>query len=96
MLNRTSAGLRDALFDEWEALRNGDSNPARARSIAMLANSVLQSVQTDIEYHKYVSDVRKGEAIAASGMIELGSDVRLGTNPKPEAPGDKKDAGLPG
>lgn len=90
-LNRTSAGLRDALFDEWEALRNGDSNPARARSIAMLANSVLQSVQTDIEYHKYVSDVRKGEAIAASGMIELGSDVRLGTT-KTQEPNQKKDS----
>jgi hypothetical protein len=57
----------------------------------MLANSVLQSVQTDIEYHKYVSDVRKGEAIAASGMIELGSDVLLGTT-KLQEPNQKKDS----
>jgi hypothetical protein len=57
----------------------------------MLANSVLQSVQTDIEYHKYVSDVRKGEAVAASGMIELGSDVRLGTT-KTEKPSGEKEA----
>jgi hypothetical protein len=48
-------------------------------------------VQTDIEYHKYVSDVRKGEAVAASGMIELGSDVRLGTS-KPQAPDNKKES----
>jgi hypothetical protein len=57
----------------------------------MLANSVLQSVQTDIEYHKYVSDVRKGEAVAASGMIELGSDVRLGTT-KSQTTDSKKES----
>lgn len=56
-IERTSGGLRSALFDEIDALRRGESNPARARSVAMLANSVLQSVQAEIEYHKYVSDV---------------------------------------
>lgn len=81
-MKRTSSGLRDALFDEWEALRRGDSNPARARSIAMLANSVLSSVQVDIEYHKYVSDVKKGDAVSSAGMIELGSDIQLGAPEK--------------
>ena len=76
---RNSTGLRDALFDEWEALRNGESNAARARSIAMLANSILSSVQTDIEYHKYVSDVRKSDAVCKTGMLELGSEIPLGT-----------------
>ena len=28
---RSSAGLRDALFDEFDSLRNGTSDPARAR-----------------------------------------------------------------
>lgn len=56
-LVRNTAGLRDALFEEWESLRSGSSNPARARSIAMMANTILQSVQVEIEYHKYVSAV---------------------------------------
>ena len=56
-LVRNTAGLRDALFEEWESLRSGSSNPARARSIAMMANTILQSVQVEIEYHKYVSAI---------------------------------------
>ena len=48
-VKRTRAGLRDALFDEIDALRDGSSNAARARAVAMLANSVLQSVTAEIE-----------------------------------------------
>src|SRR5258706_786858 len=72
-VERTSKGLRDALFDEIDALRDGSSNAARARSVAMLANSVLQSVVAEIEYHKYVSDVSKGAAVAKLGVLELGT-----------------------
>ena len=75
---RTSAGLRDALFDEIDSLRDGSSNAARARSVAMLANSVLQSVTAEIEYHKYVSDVSKGAAVAKLGVLELGGNISLG------------------
>lgn len=75
---RTSAGLRDALFDEIDDLRAGNSNAARARSVAMLANSVLQSVSAEIEYHKYVSDLSKGNAISKLGVLELGvTPIRL-------------------
>lgn len=58
-MTRTSGGLRAVLFDEIDALRNGESNAARARAIAQLANSALRSVIVEIEYHKYVSDVSK-------------------------------------
>lgn len=74
-MERTSKGLRDVLFDEIDALRDGSSNAARARSVAMLANSVLQSVVTEIEYHKYVSDVSKGQTVAKLGVLELGSNA---------------------
>lgn len=35
---RTSAGLRDALFDELDSLRNGTTNPAKANAVAKLAD----------------------------------------------------------
>lgn len=79
-LTRTSQGLRDALFDEMNALRSGTSTPARARSVAMLANSILQSVTIEIEYHKYVSDVSNTLAGStrlgslALGKVKLGDD----------------------
>lgn len=82
-LQRTSGGLRDALFDEIDALRAGESNAARARSVAMLANSILQSVTAEIEYHKYVSDATKQSSMAKLGILELSNPpVALGKSPK--------------
>ena len=71
-MDRTSAGLRNSLFDEIDSLRNGTSNPARARSLAMLANTALKSVEVEIEFHKYVSDVSKLEGGKNIGILELG------------------------
>ena len=80
-LVRNTVGLRDALFEEWEALRDGSSNPARARSIAMMANTILQSVQVEIEYHKYVSDISKHPVNEKA--IEFGTtQIQLGDQPK--------------
>ena len=73
-ITRTSAGLRNALFDEIDSLRNGASNPARARSLAMLANTALKSVEVEIEFHKYVSDVSKANGAAKIGFLNLGGE----------------------
>ena len=72
-MERTSAGLRNALFDEIDDLRNGVSNPARARSLAMIANTALKSVEVEIEFHKYVSDVSKHNGSSKIGVLELGT-----------------------
>ena len=81
-MDRTSAGLRNALFDEIDSLRDGTSNPARARSLAMLANTALKSVEVEIEFHKYVSDVSKLEGGKTIGILELGGQaLQLGDKP---------------
>jgi len=83
-MDRTSSGLRNVLFDEIDLIREGKSNPARARSLAMLANTALKSVEVEIEFHKYVSDISKHEGAASLGMLDLGGqELNLGT------PGDK-------
>ena len=85
-LVRNTTGLRDALFEEWEALRDGSSNPARARSIAMMANTILQSVQVEIEYHKYVSDISKVPQLENKKSIEFGTtQIQLGEQEKKAA-----------
>lgn len=73
-MKRTSAGLRNVLFDEIDELRSGSSNPARARSLAMLANTALKSVEVEVEFHKYVSDVTKHDGSSKIGMLELGGN----------------------
>lgn len=75
-IHRSTSGLRVALFEEMEALRNGSSNAQRARSVAMMANSILQSVQVEIEYHKYVS-TNKGRVEGQPKVVELGTSIAL-------------------
>ena len=84
-LVRNTAGLRDALFEEWESLRDGSSNPARARSIAMMANTILQSVQVEIEYHKYVSAIDQTHATQKKAIDFGGTQVQLGQADKKAA-----------
>lgn len=75
-ITRSTSGLRTALFEEMEALRRGDSNAQRARSVAMMANSILQSVQVEIEYHKYVN-ANQGKVVGDTKVVPLGTDISL-------------------
>ena len=75
---RTTAGLRNALFDELDALRSGKSNPQKARATALICNTVLNSVEVEIEFHKYVRDVYGDDVSSKTPVLELGHDaIRL-------------------
>lgn len=75
-ITRSTSGLRTVLFEEMEALRSGRSSAQQARSIAMMANSILQSVQVEIEYHKYVK-ANQGRIEGEQKVIPLGTDISL-------------------
>ena len=46
---RTSAGLCDALFDEFDMLRNGDSDAHRAAAVAKLAVQIIGTKRLEID-----------------------------------------------
>lgn len=56
-ISRTSAGLRDAIFDEMDAIRNGSSNPTRANAVAKLAGSIVETVRMEIEVQRFSRQV---------------------------------------
>lgn len=56
---RTSAGLRDALFDALDGLRNGSTNAATANAVAKLADQVVQTVHMELAVHKHLSGKAK-------------------------------------
>lgn len=68
---RTSLGLRDALFDELDALRAGTSNPQKSQATAKLAVQIINSVKMEIDYN--LSEMRVVDAVGAAGNIKLGS-----------------------
>jgi hypothetical protein len=52
---KTSAGLCDALFDEFDLLRNGLSDAHRASAVAKLAVQIINTKKLEIEaaaFHK--------------------------------------------
>lgn len=73
---RTSAGLRDALFDELDGLRNGSSNPARASSTAKLATSIIDTVRMEMDLQKHVS---KYAGKDMDRLSKLTNPIELGT-----------------
>lgn len=72
---RTSAGLRDVMFDELDFVRNGDSNPTRANAVAKLCTGIMDSVRVDVEVAKYAAQAA-GVASVASALPE---PIRLGS-----------------
>ncbi len=74
---RTSAGLRDAIFDEIDSIRCGASNPTRANAIAKLANGVVETVRMELEVRRYVrqfpDDKKRLAETVLHEPLELGS-----------------------
>lgn len=48
-IERTSAGLRDALFESMEQLRAGDIEAQDAKAMAALAREIVNTVHLEVE-----------------------------------------------
>jgi len=53
LAERTSAGLRSALFDELDGLREGRINATRANAVAKLATTIVETVRMELDVAKY-------------------------------------------
>jgi len=73
---RTSAGLRDAIFDEIDAIRAGTSNPTRANAVAKLATGIVETVRMEVEVQRHLKQ-QDGAAISAAA---LGAPLSLGAS----------------
>lgn len=73
---RTSAGLRDAIFDEIDSIRNGSSNPTRANAVAKLATGIVETVRMELEVQRHLRSV----PVEHTDQPQLlGSPLPLGT-----------------
>lgn len=73
---RTSAGLRDALFDALDGLRNGSTNAAQANAVAKLADQVVQTVHMELAVRKHMSTAKNGETPPAlPAPVSLGREA---------------------
>ncbi len=77
-VERTSAGLRDALFDELDSIRSGESNATRANAVAKLAGSVVDTVRMEIEVQKHARHVVS--KVDEASPNTMGEPIKLGVN----------------
>lgn len=68
---RTSVGLRNALFDELDGLRNGSSNANRANAVAKIAAQVLETVRLEIDMQRYMTKVPPSAGVSTDGNRSL-------------------------
>ena len=54
-IESTAAGLRDALFDEINALRRGEDTLRRAKAIAQLAHRIIEAARIALEVNSGLS-----------------------------------------
>lgn len=68
---KTIEGLRDALFDEINAIRQGKGNLQRSRAVAQLAAQSIDSIRVQIQYGRMLLAAKE------SGPIPLGSSSKI-------------------
>lgn len=71
--NRTTAGLRDILFDEIDALRKPKGNPQRALAVSALAKQIINTAEMEIRFQTLMGAVKNGTAEDKLGSLHLGS-----------------------
>lgn len=79
---RNSAGLRDAIFDEIDAIRMGKSNPTRANAVAKLATGVVETVRMEIEVQRHLRSTAGAPEVQPSAQVGgvLGVPLQLGNS----------------
>ncbi len=56
MTVRTTAGLCEALFDEFDMLRNGESDATRVTAVAKMATTIVSTKRLEIDAAQLIKD----------------------------------------
>ena len=70
---RDTSTLRDILFDELDALRDGSSDPKRAQAVAKLSAQIISTAKVELEYHKVAMKAKAQGEEFILGSMDLGS-----------------------
>jgi hypothetical protein len=63
-VTRTSSGLRDALFDQLDKLRQGQISPLAANAFARISDQIIHSVELEMNIERNAAALQKrGETL---------------------------------
>lgn len=69
---RTSAGLRDSLFDALERVRDGEMMAEDAKAISMLAGQICNTVNLEIQVAKLRTEYPADAKLIVPSPLQLG------------------------
>ena len=75
-IERTSACLRDTLFDCIEKVRKGDMDAQDAKAISSLAHQICETVSLEIEVAKLRTNYPADSKLVLPGALLLGTEKR--------------------
>jgi len=70
--NKTTADLRERLFDSIDAVKAGTLDPKNAAQIANLAKVMIDSARLELDHSKTLSQLDKDNQNVATGPMLLG------------------------
>lgn len=68
-IERSAAGLREALFDAIDGLRSGKLDVKRANAISSAAGAIIKSMDTQIAFEKLRIDSKVPAALPAMHLV---------------------------
>jgi hypothetical protein len=75
--DRSTAGLCDALFEEFDLLRNGDSDAKRATAVAKLTSQIISTKRLEIDAaHLLQGGLNITDVILDGKGMRIGRDRR--------------------
>lgn len=69
---RDTSNLRDILFDELDALRNGTADPRRSMAVARLAQQIIGTAKVEMDFHKLRLRAEADGKELVLGSMDLG------------------------
>lgn len=73
-ITRSSAGLRDILFDEIEELRSGEGDPTKSMAVANLSKQIINVAKVELDFHRQIASQAEADRPFKMGDMQLGTD----------------------
>jgi hypothetical protein len=71
-ISRDTRGLAEAMFEELELLRSGDSTPQQARAKSSVANTICTVARLEMDYARFVTSERSSKDDTGMKALPLG------------------------
>lgn len=71
MKGKTTAGLRESLFETLEGVKSGKISPAEAKAVAVIAEKIIETADLELRFSSLCAHLDEGNTGVSPGPILL-------------------------